>query len=181
MWLLLSVVLVWVESIVYSRFEYTRRGKKLVSMPMPCTSSLPDGLLSSVTFDVKQNQLGDLKIRVLARLILLVRLWWAHDSCIAGSYLNHFRWVLTCEWRHSSVFHSGISESEQFLKGTSQIKILSADDIEGMRVVSKVTKLMLSSCHSFVMVARVSFPSNSFWFVVSCSWHEKSSISQPWW
>lgn len=31
-----------------------------------------------------------------------------------------------------------MSESEQFLKGTSQIKILSADDIEGMRVVCKV-------------------------------------------
>lgn len=38
----------------------------------------------------------------------------------------------------SSVLHAGISESERFLKGTSQIKTLSADDIEGMRVVSKV-------------------------------------------
>lgn len=35
-----------------------------------------------------------------------------------------------------------MSESEQFLKGTSQIKILSAEDIEGMRVVCKVIKLM---------------------------------------
>lgn len=34
--------------------------------------------------------------------------------------------------------HAGVSESEQFLKGTSQIKILSGDDIEGMRVVCKV-------------------------------------------
>lgn len=34
---------------------------------------------------------------------------------------------------------TGMSESEQFLKGTSQIKILSAEDIEGMRVVCKVT------------------------------------------
>ena len=32
-----------------------------------------------------------------------------------------------------------MSESEQFLKGTSQIKILSPEDIEGMRVVCKVT------------------------------------------
>lgn len=40
--------------------------------------------------------------------------------------------------RLSSVLHSGISESERFLKGTSQIKTLSADDIEGMRVVCKV-------------------------------------------
>ncbi|KAG7226320.1 hypothetical protein INR49_003072 [Caranx melampygus] len=31
----------------------------------------------------------------------------------------------------------GMSESEQFLKGTSQIKILSPEDIEGMRVVCK--------------------------------------------
>lgn len=37
-----------------------------------------------------------------------------------------------------SVLRAGISESERFLKGTSQIKTLSADDIEGMRVVSKV-------------------------------------------
>lgn len=34
---------------------------------------------------------------------------------------------------------TGMSESEQFLKGTSQIKILSPEDIEGMRVVCKVT------------------------------------------
>lgn len=31
-----------------------------------------------------------------------------------------------------------MSESEQFLKGTSQIKTLSAADIEGMRVVCRV-------------------------------------------
>lgn len=37
--------------------------------------------------------------------------------------------------------HTGISESEQFLKGTSQIKILSPEDIEGMRVVCKVTEM----------------------------------------
>ncbi|KAJ0008807.1 hypothetical protein NQD34_016222 [Periophthalmus magnuspinnatus] len=37
----------------------------------------------------------------------------------------------------------GISESEQFLKGTSQIKILSADDIEAMRVVSKLAREVL--------------------------------------
>lgn len=38
-----------------------------------------------------------------------------------------------------------MSESEQFLKGTSQIKILSADDIEGMRVVCKVGELLSPS------------------------------------
>ncbi|KAG8013541.1 Methionine aminopeptidase 1 [Nibea albiflora] len=37
----------------------------------------------------------------------------------------------------------GISESEQFLKGTSQIKILSPDDIEGMRVVCKLAREVL--------------------------------------
>lgn len=33
---------------------------------------------------------------------------------------------------------TGMSESEQTLKGTSQIKILSPEEIEGMRVVCKV-------------------------------------------
>ena len=33
-----------------------------------------------------------------------------------------------------------MSESEQTLKGTSQIKILPPEDIEGMRVVCKVLK-----------------------------------------
>lgn len=37
-----------------------------------------------------------------------------------------------------SFFFSGMSESEQALKGTSQIKILSSEDIEGMRVVCRV-------------------------------------------
>lgn len=32
-----------------------------------------------------------------------------------------------------------MSESEQTLKGTSQIKILSSEDIEGMRVVCRVS------------------------------------------
>lgn len=32
-----------------------------------------------------------------------------------------------------------MSESEQALKGTSQIKILSSEDIEGMRVVCRVS------------------------------------------
>lgn len=35
-------------------------------------------------------------------------------------------------------FPPGMSESEQALKGTSQIKILSPEDIEGMRVVCRV-------------------------------------------
>ncbi|KAI3367911.1 hypothetical protein L3Q82_026741, partial [Scortum barcoo] len=38
---------------------------------------------------------------------------------------------------------TGISESEQFLKGTSQIKILSPEDIEGMRVVCKLAREVL--------------------------------------
>ncbi|XP_023842543.1 methionine aminopeptidase 1 isoform X3 [Salvelinus sp. IW2-2015] len=38
---------------------------------------------------------------------------------------------------------AGMSESEQSLKGTSQIKILPAEDIEGMRVVSKLAREVL--------------------------------------
>lgn len=34
----------------------------------------------------------------------------------------------------------GMSESEQTMKGTSQIKILNAEEIEGMRVVCKVNQ-----------------------------------------
>uniref|UniRef100_A0AAQ5YY03 Methionine aminopeptidase n=1 Tax=Amphiprion ocellaris TaxID=80972 RepID=A0AAQ5YY03_AMPOC len=37
----------------------------------------------------------------------------------------------------------GMSESEQVLKGTSQIKILSPEDIEGMRVVCKLAREVL--------------------------------------
>lgn len=37
-------------------------------------------------------------------------------------------------------FPPGMSESEQALKGTSQIKILSPEDIEGMRVVCRVRR-----------------------------------------
>ncbi|NXW09306.1 MAP1 aminopeptidase, partial [Fregetta grallaria] len=37
----------------------------------------------------------------------------------------------------------GMSESEQALKGTSQIKILSSDDIEGMRVVCRLAREVL--------------------------------------
>nr|XP_054597430.1 methionine aminopeptidase 1 [Nothobranchius furzeri] len=37
----------------------------------------------------------------------------------------------------------GMSESEQFLKGTSQIKILCPEDIEGMRVVCKLAREVL--------------------------------------
>jgi len=33
-----------------------------------------------------------------------------------------------------------MSESEQTMKGTSQIKILNAEEIEGMRVVCKVNQ-----------------------------------------
>lgn len=38
---------------------------------------------------------------------------------------------------------TGMSESEQTLKGTSQIKILSPEEIEGMRVVCKVLESLL--------------------------------------
>ncbi|XP_051941761.1 methionine aminopeptidase 1 isoform X1 [Hippocampus zosterae] len=37
----------------------------------------------------------------------------------------------------------GMSESEQFLKGTAQIKILPPDDIEGMRVVCRLAREVL--------------------------------------
>ncbi|CAI9564314.1 unnamed protein product [Staurois parvus] len=37
----------------------------------------------------------------------------------------------------------GMSESEQALKGTSQIKILSAEDIEGMRIVCRLAREVL--------------------------------------
>lgn len=38
-------------------------------------------------------------------------------------------------------FSLGVSESEQALKGTSQIKVLCAEDIEGMRIVCKVRRV----------------------------------------
>lgn len=55
--------------------------------------------------------------------------------------------------------HTGISESEQFLKGTSQIKILSPEDIEGMRIVCKVTTDVLLSqcCHGLCSIQCVLF------------------------
>lgn len=67
--------------------------------------------------------------------------------------------------------HSGISESEQFLKGTSQIKTLSADDIEGMRVVCKVG----------ISWVEEDFAACVLILTVVCSWLEKFWISQPWW
>lgn len=69
---------------------------------------------------------------------------------------------------------TGISESEQFLKGTSQIKILSADDVEGMRIVCKVTKhvsKLSRRCHGR------SVPFNDA--DVVRSWLEKSWTLQP--
>uniref|UniRef100_A0A8P4KGT7 Methionine aminopeptidase n=1 Tax=Dicentrarchus labrax TaxID=13489 RepID=A0A8P4KGT7_DICLA len=44
---------------------------------------------------------------------------------------------------HPRAVSKRISESEQFLKGTSQIKILSPEDIEGMRVVCKLAREVL--------------------------------------
>uniref|UniRef100_A0A8C2ZC03 Methionyl aminopeptidase 1 n=1 Tax=Cyclopterus lumpus TaxID=8103 RepID=A0A8C2ZC03_CYCLU len=46
----------------------------------------------------------------------------------------------------------GISESEQFLKGTSQIKILCPEDIEGMRVVCKLAREVLDIAALMVKV-----------------------------
>lgn len=43
-------------------------------------------------------------------------------------------------------FFLGMSESEQALKGTSQIKILSSEDIEGMRVVCRVRVFSYTRC-----------------------------------
>lgn len=83
------------------------------------------------------------------------------------------RWVSRSQmirWR-SSVLPSGISESEQFLKGTSQIKTLSADDIEGMRVVCKVRGSW----------AGEDFAASVLILTVVCSWLERFWISQPWW
>lgn len=51
---------------------------------------------------------------------------------------------------------TGMSESEQFLKGTSQIKILSPEDIEGMRVVCKVTV-------DWLLLLIVRFPFAALW------------------
>uniref|UniRef100_G3NPM6 Methionine aminopeptidase n=1 Tax=Gasterosteus aculeatus aculeatus TaxID=481459 RepID=G3NPM6_GASAC len=46
----------------------------------------------------------------------------------------------------------GISESEQFLKGTSQIKILCPEDIEGMRVVCNLAREVLDLAAELVKV-----------------------------
>lgn len=48
-------------------------------------------------------------------------------------------------------FFSGMSESEQALKGTSQIKILSSEDIEGMRVVCRVRWFWFSLRSAFIL------------------------------
>ncbi|MEQ2215649.1 hypothetical protein XENOCAPTIV_003770 [Xenoophorus captivus] len=61
-----------------------------------------------------------------------------------------------------------MSESEQFLKGTSQIKILSPEDIEGMRVVCKVTRSTSIFCVFEVLCLWFSFDIRPF-----CSWLEK--------
>lgn len=55
---------------------------------------------------------------------------------------------------------AGVSESEQFLKGTSQIKILCPEDIEGMRIVSKVKT---KTCFTISMIVWV-----HFWFWLAC-------------
>ncbi|KAM9701327.1 methionine aminopeptidase 1, partial [Menidia menidia] len=46
----------------------------------------------------------------------------------------------------------GMSESEQFLKGTSQIRILSPEDIEAMRVVCKLAREVLDIAADMVKV-----------------------------
>ena len=42
-----------------------------------------------------------------------------------------------------------MSESEQALKGTSQIKLLSSEDIEGMRLVCRVSVFYLMGKSTF--------------------------------
>uniref|UniRef100_A0AAQ4PME8 Methionine aminopeptidase n=1 Tax=Gasterosteus aculeatus aculeatus TaxID=481459 RepID=A0AAQ4PME8_GASAC len=53
---------------------------------------------------------------------------------------------------HVGVRRAGISESEQFLKGTSQIKILCPEDIEGMRVVCNLAREVLDLAAELVKV-----------------------------
>lgn len=68
-----------------------------------------------------------------------------------------------------------MSESEQFLKGTSQIKILSAEDIEGMRVVCKVTSEAFPLVSVLLFLVSKSPVFNGKYFVhVTCSLREKS-------
>lgn len=55
-------------------------------------------------------------------------------GCVVIAVLWTVRWCL------------GMSETEQTLKGTSQIKILNAEEIEGMRVVCKVSPGFFSEC-----------------------------------
>uniref|UniRef100_A0AAQ5ZLB9 Methionine aminopeptidase n=1 Tax=Amphiprion ocellaris TaxID=80972 RepID=A0AAQ5ZLB9_AMPOC len=66
----------------------------------------------------------------------------------------------------------GMSESEQVLKGTSQIKILSPEDIEGMRVVCKVMQYSMAAfmVFPFACTARNCYPSplNYYNFPKSC-------------
>lgn len=54
-----------------------------------------------------------------------------------------------------SFFFSGMSESEQALKGTSQIKILSSEDIEGMRVVCRVRGFWFFLQSAFIFFKKI--------------------------
>lgn len=61
----------------------------------------------------------------------------------SGSEMFLWECVRVCICYHAFTYLSlfiGMSESEQSMKGTSQIKILNAEEIEGMRVVCKVNQ-----------------------------------------
>eukprot|EP00064_Thunnus_orientalis_P008359 superscaffoldBa00000989_g8382 len=64
----------------------------------------------------------------------------------------------------------GMSESEQFLKGTSQIKILCPEDIEAMRVVCKLAREVLDIAAKMACIERNCYPSplNYYNFPKSC-------------
>lgn len=74
----------------------------------------------------------------------------------------------------------GMSESEQFLKGTSQIKTLYPEDIEGMRVVCKVAISIDSLLSRRAFLAYLLLQCD-FDMCAICSWQEKFWTLQPWW
>ncbi|TNN60940.1 Methionine aminopeptidase 1 [Liparis tanakae] len=68
--------------------------------------------------------------------------YFCSQECFKGSWVSH-------KLLHKK---ARISESEQSLKGTSQIKILCPEDIEGMRVVSKLAREVLDIAALMVKV-----------------------------
>ena len=76
-------------------------------------------------------------------------------------------------------FFKGMSESEQSLKGTSQIKILSAEDIEGMTVVCKVNYSIALSPFSVAVINMVLKQFEMERHLSFCSWPERCLTSPP--